>query len=156
MKANNYISKNEHKLIVIIAFILVALAFSNLAYQIVDYYTNPDLFEIYDIKRASPLPLFNFLTLFILIALYKTKRFIISFFLTLCCFIIFVRELHRAIEIILIYNPFPELSLVEQLLIIANYFDYIVFFLVSILLFWHISILLRTYIKTLQRANELP
>ena len=156
MKANNYTSKKEHKLLLIVVFITVILAFSNLTYQIIEHYTNPASFGIYDMKRASLLPSFNFLTIFIFVALLKSKRFIVSTLLTFFSFIIFVREFYIAVKLILLYNLFPELSLVEQLLLIANYFDYIVFFIVSILLFWQISILLRMLIKTLQRKNELP
>ncbi len=83
MKANNYISEKEHKFLLIVSFISFILAFSNLLYQIVESFYKPNSFGLYDISRPSSLPLFNLLTLFIFIALYKSKKFIISFLLTL-------------------------------------------------------------------------
>ncbi len=156
MKANKYISESEHKLLLTFAFISFVLAYSNFAYQIVDHFTKPKaLFEFYDMKRASFIPLFNFLTLFIFIALFKSKRYTISSLLTLFSFVIFGYEFYRGVKI-LVYTPIPELNIIEKLLLIANYFDYIVFLIVSILLFWQISILLRMLVKTLQTKNELP
>ncbi len=157
MKANSYISKKENRLLLILSFISVVFAFSNFVYQVIDHFTKPKaLFDIYDISRGSFLPTFNFLTLFIFIALFKSKRFIISSLLTFISFIIFTYEFYSGGRIILRDDPFPELGLIEQLLLIANYFDYTVFLIVSILLFWQISILLRMLIKTLQREKALP
>ncbi len=156
MKANSYIPAKERRLLLILAFISVILAFLSLAYQIIEHYTKPASIGIYDMKQASLLPWFNFLTLFIFIALLKSKKFIISTLLTLFSFIIFAYEFYSVVRIIILFNPIPELSFVEKLLLIANYFEYINFFLVSILLFWQISILLRMLIKTLQRKTELP
>jgi hypothetical protein len=155
MKANNYISKNEYRLLLIIVFVSFILSLSNLAYQIVEINNKSNPYGLSE-APARPLLLFNFLTLFIFIVLFFSKRFLISSILTLCSFIIFAYEFYSAVKIILLYKPFPELSLIEQFLIIGNYFDYIVFFLVSILLFWQISILLRMLVKTLQKDEALP
>lgn len=157
MKANNYISKSEHKLIVIISFVSVVLAFSNLIFQIIEYYTKPTpLFVFYDMMRPNLIPLFNFSTLFIFIALFNSKKYIVSSLLTLLTFIPFAYEFYSGFRIILFYNPQPERNFSELLFLIANRFDYLVFFLVTILLFWQISILLRMLIKTLQKEKALP
>ncbi len=156
MKANSYISAKEHKLLLVLAFISAILAFLALVHQIIENYNKPASIGIYDMSRASLIPWFNFFTLFIFIALFKSKRFIISSLLTLFSFVIFAYEFYSVVRIIILFNPIAELTFVEKLLLIANYFEYINFFLVLILLFWQISILLRMLIKTLQRKTELP
>jgi len=157
MQTNYYISRREHNLLLILASTSVVFAFSNFAYQLINHFIKPiDSFVLYDISRGSLLPTFNFLTLGIFIALFKSRRFIISSLMTSLSFIIFAYEFYSRVRIILRDDPFPELSLTEQLLMIANYFDYTVFLIVSVLLFWQISILLRMLIKTLQKDEALP
>ena len=105
MKANNHISKKEHKLLLVIAFITFIIAFSNLTYQGIEKYNsfisegqielkkqanNEPIFRMYSFERASSIPFLNFLSLFIFLTLYKSKRFIISSLLTLLIFIPFV------------------------------------------------------------------
>ncbi len=171
MKANNYISRKEHKSLLIVALITVVIAFSNITFQGVEKYNNSvsekqeklekqangqPTFEFYDFVRASSIPFLNLLSFFIFLTLYKSKRFIISSLLTLLIFTPFVYEFYLGFRFILFYNQLPELSFTKLLFSFANCFDYLVFLLISILLFWQISILLRMLIKTLQEKTELP
>ena len=50
----------------------------------------------------------------------------------------------------------PKVDFLDQIYFEANSFDYLAAVLISILLFWQISILLRILIKTLQGKSELP
>ncbi len=157
MKANKYVSKKEHKLLLIvafIAFIFVALTFCG------------DLIKDHNYNReggfsgSGPLviPLLHFLTLFIFIALFKTKRFLLSSFLTVFYAIVFIYGLSAR------YNGSrlggeefsPKVDFLDQVYRGANSFDYLASLFISILLFWQISILLRMLIKTTRRKNELP
>ncbi len=171
MKANNYISRKKYKLLLITAFLTSVIAFSNFTFQVIEKYNNSvseqqaelrkqandePIFGIYSFERASSIPFLNFLSFFIFITLYKSKRFIASSILTLLIFMPFAYEFYLGFRFILFYNPFPKHSFTELLFLFANRFDYLVFLLVSILLFWQISILLRMLIKTLQRKTELP
>lgn len=171
MKTNNHISKKEFKLLLVVSFITSVIAFSNFTFQVIEKYydsvseqqtelrkqaNNEPTFGIYSFERASSIPFLNFLSFFIFIILYKSKRFLVSSLLTLLIFIPLAYEFYRGFRFILFYNPLPERSFSELLFLFANRFDYFVFLFVSILLFWQISILLRMLIKTLQRKAELP
>lgn len=171
MKANNYISIKEHKLLLTAAFMIFALAFSNLTLQSIDKYNNyvsekqeklerqankEPTFEFYSFGRKSGIPFLNLISIFIFITLSKSKNYIISFLLVAFTFSFFIYELLHGFRIFLYDNSFPELNLIQRLSLIGNPFDYAVFLLVSILLFWQISILLRILIKTTQRKPELP
>jgi len=177
MEANNHISKSEHKLLLIVAFMTFVFAFSNFTSQTIQNYNdsvskqqeelkekankaNDEIsFGLYILGRADLRPFYNlsliFLSLFIFLALKKSKIFLLSSLFTVCSFLIFFAwfvDYNHAIN----SNETKPPTVLERLLIIASIFDYIVFVCVSILLFWQISILLRMLIKTLQRKTELP
>jgi hypothetical protein len=104
------------------------------------------------------IPLLHFLTLFIFTALYRTRRFILSIFLTIFYAGIFIYGLF------LRYNGArlggeefsPQVDFLDKIYHAATDFDYVFAAFISILLFWQISILLRMLIKTTQRKTELP
>ncbi len=171
MKANNYISKNEYRLLLIIAFISFVLAVSSfISFSIESYNEEVELHQTYsEIKANSGAtfavdagqdfrPLYRrwfiFLTLFIFLAVLNAKKFLVSFSFTLIPFLIFTYWIVRTNEDIKLNETY--MSGTPHLLKIATHYDYFVFLFISILLFWQISILLRMLIKTLQRKTELP
>ena len=104
------------------------------------------------------MPGLHFLTLFIFISLLKTKRFLLSSFLTIFYAIVFIYGLSARFNGRRLGGEefSPKVDFLKQLYIEANSFDYLAALFISILLFWQISILLRMLIKTLQRKTELP
>jgi len=175
MKANNYISKKEHKLLLIFAFILFILAFTNFVCDSIESYNkrfqeeqielkekannNGNSFGIYgDWGANRPWYRFSFifLTLLAFLTLQKIRVFIFPLFITIVPFSIFAYWFIRTYNLIVIDEFVSRHKGLDRTLIIATVFDYLIFFFVSILLFWQISILLRMLIKTLQRKSILP
>ncbi len=171
MKASNFISKKEHRLLLIIAFTVFLFVFSIFTLQVVKDYNYSVSEDQRQLKfqadgASSPrfssdnyvLPGLHFLTLFIFIALLKTKRFLLSSSLTVFYAIVFIYVLSAR------YNGSrlggeefsPKVHFLDQIYRAADSFDYLAALFISILLFWQISILLRMLIKTLQRKTELP
>ncbi len=173
MKVNNYISRKEHKLLLIVAFITFAFIASAFCYGIIVDYN----YFVYDQQQrleslanynqaggfsgsgpTAGIPLLHFSTLFIFIALLKTKKFLLSSILTFFYAVVFIYGLSAR------YNASrlggeefsPKVAFLDQIYRGADNFDYITAVFISILLFWQISILLRMLIKTLQRKTELP
>ncbi len=157
-------------IVAFVAFIFVASAF---CYGIIEDYN----YFVYDQQQrleslanynqeggfsgsgsTVAIPLLHFLTLFIFIALLKTKKFLLSSFLTIFYAVVFIYGLSAS------YNASqlggeefsPKVAFLDQVYRGADNFDYFAAVFISILLFWQISILLRMLIKTLQRKNELP
>jgi hypothetical protein len=173
MKANKYISEKEFKVMLFIAFLTSAFAFAGLTTISVKSYNDRVAekqmeleaeandkaskisFGIYSFERTRFFPFFCFAALFIFITLLKTKRFFLSAFLTLFNFCIFVYELFLS-RVFLLNTQDSNFSFIERLLLIGNAFYYLTFLLVSILLFWQISILLRMLIKSFPGKIELP
>ncbi len=170
MKTNRHISKKEFKGLLILALLASVFAFSSLALTSINAYNESvadeqmklelkanghPTFEFYSFERGSFFPLFCILSLFIFVALLKTKIFVIPFLLTLSNFCMFIYEVFLR-KWIFFDEYFSNFSFTEKLFIIGNIFDYLTFTLVSVLLFWQISILLRILIKTSQRKNVLP
>jgi hypothetical protein len=173
MKANKYISQKEHKSLLIIAFISFIFVALTFCYGIIKDY-NYSVYKQHQklghlasynreggISGSSPrliMPALHLLTLFIFIALLKTRRFLLSSFLTVFYAIVFIYGLSA------LYNGSrlggeefsPKVDFFDQVYFAANGFDYLAAFFISILLFWQISILLRMLIKTLQRKPKLP
>jgi hypothetical protein len=171
MKVNKYISKRENFLLLTFAFLFfgfIALTFANNSLH--SY--NPSVSEQFEDSNSYPsnqhrlsypiethqIPGLHFFTLFIFIVLLKTKRFLLSTLLTIFYAIVFVYGLSvRFTSIHLGGDEFaPKVNFLDQIYFEANGFDYSAAVLISILLFWQISILLRMLIKTLQRTPELP
>src|SRR5688572_13929034 len=104
MKANKYISIKEHKLLVVvafIAFIFVSIAFylniiKNYNYsvyreqQTLGYSANYNRTGGFPYPSQTVVPLFHFLTLFIFLALLKTRKFLLPLFLTVFYAAVFI------------------------------------------------------------------
>ncbi len=171
MKANNYISKREHKLLLIVAFTASLFVLSIFTLQVVKDYNYSVSEEQLEIQYQATgergihfsssnseytIPGLHFLTLFIFLALLKTKKFLLPSLLTVFYVLCIIYSLFLRFNISKFDGHITKVSFVEQLYLVANTFDCSAFFLASILLFWQISILLRMLIKTLQRKTELP
>lgn len=170
MKTNKHISKKEFKGLLILGLLASVFAFSSLAFTSINAFNESvaeeqmrlgleangySVFEFYSFVRGSFFPLFCILSLFIFVALLKTKIFAVSSLLTLLNFSMFIYEIYLR-RGIFFDESFANFGFIEKLFIIGNIFDYLTFLIVSILLFWQISILLRMLIKTSQRKNVLP
>ena len=156
MKANDYISKRERKLLLIFAFATFVFVLSVFIYDAIriDNLSNSP----FSGSVVRTLPGLHFLTLFIFIALLKTKRFILSSFLTSFYAVVFIYGLSISYYGRLLGGEefSPKVGFYQRLYRQANSFDYLAAFFISILLFWQISILLRMLIKTLQKEQTLP
>ncbi len=159
MKANNYISKIEHKLLLSIAFMAFIFVLTIITLQVVvSYNQSASNSGFSGTNDTITMPLFHFLTLFIFIALLKTKRFLLSLFLTVFYALVFICGLSVRFNAGRVGGEefSPKVSFLNQVYRGADNFDYIAAVFISILLFWQISVLLRMLIKTLQKKTELP
>lgn len=173
MRANKYISRAEHKLILIVALLVFIFPISILSFKFIQDY-NHGIYEAqqelkYQANGKIPLrfavdsinhsvPIAYLLSVFIFIALLKPKKFLLSSFLTFCFVILIIYGIYFRFEHIFAESMFGKLNsgFIEQMQIVVYDFDYTVFALAIILLFWQISILLRMLVKTTQRKLELP
>ncbi len=116
-------------------------------------------FGIYEISRVDMRPLFRLSQIFLLGLTFlnsrKTKTYLISTFLTFLSFTIFTCWFVDYNHAISINETKPE-NLTEHLLLIGSYLDFLIFTVVSIFLFWQISILFRVFNKSQQHKNVLP
>ena len=105
--------------------------------------------------RIAP---FHFFTLFIFLSILKSRKFLLSSFLTLFYAVIFIYGLSAKFKGARLGGEkfSPHVDFLDQVFRAAGISDYIIAFFISGLLFWQISILLRMLIKTLQRKTELP
>ena len=175
MKANNYISNKEHKLLLIVAFIALILALSSFVSFSIETYNKQVQAEQIELKEKAngeyisfgiygdwgdsrPLYRFSFIfpTLFTFLILRKTRLIIFSLFFTSIPFFIFIYWFFKINHAISTNETLSKLTVLDRIFTIATTFDYVVFLFISILLFWQISILLRMLIKTLQRKTQLP
>ena len=105
MTANNYISKREHKWLTTFAFIVFLFVLLFISLSIINEYNysvTELLKELTSQANATPkisfsggngltfFPLFHLLTFFIFLAILKTKRFLLSFLLTIFYTFIFI------------------------------------------------------------------
>nr|MBA2736869.1 hypothetical protein [Pyrinomonadaceae bacterium] len=168
-----YISKNEYKLLLVVAFIafvFVALTFCYAIVKDYNYSVNKEqqrLEYLANYNReggmsgSSPVlivPLLHFLTLFIFLALFKTKRFLVPLFLTVFYATVFIYGLSESYYAGLLGGEefSPKVDFFARIYRVADNSDYLVAIFISILLFWQISILLRMLIKTSQKESVLP
>ncbi len=156
--------------IAFIAFIFSIAGF--IAYNNKDSNEREAYYRIQDEKKAKNEPVFSgpycfpdrhpqllrSIVLFVgatFFSLCFAKRYLLSFLFTiasLTSFIYWFVDTRKE----LVYDELGVIKGVNRIFYKAGDFDLTVFFLVSILFFWQISILLRMLIKTLQRKNELP
>ncbi len=174
MKANNYISKREYKSLLIVSFTAFVFALSIFSLQGIKDYNDAISKEQNKLERLANtepiisfavcggidyrVPFLHFLTLFIFVALLKTKRFILSSFLTIFYAVVFIYGLSTRYDGSRLGGEefSPKVDFLDKVYRAATDFDYLAALFISILLFWQISILLRMLIKTLQRKTELP
>lgn len=172
MTANNYISKNEHRLLLIVAFSAFAFVVSTFTFHFVKSYNDYIIEQHKELKSRADnepymsfsggnsihqIPGHHFLILFVFLSLLKTKRFLLPAILTVFYTSVFIYGLFVRASYIGFDSPnYLQSSLIEQFYFVANPFDFFAFIIISILLFWHISILLRMLIITSQRKNVLP
>jgi len=173
MKANNYISKTEHKLLLIVTLLafIVSIA-GSVAYTIKDENERQAFYREQEENKAQnnivfagpycfpdrhPQVLFSIILLVgaTFFSLLFTKRYLLSFLFTIASltrfFYWFVDTRRQMFDEV---SDFVKGA--DRFFYKAGLFDLAVLFLVSILLFWQISILLRMLMKTLQRKTELP
>ncbi len=174
MKANKFISREEHKFLLIVAFLTFVFAFASFTFSLIEIHNtfvaeeqkdlqrqaNNVILGIYTFVRAPIAPFLTLaetlLSVFTFLSLLKARKFLSSSFFIILSFLIFI------FWFVDTRNSIPSLEVpssvkgCDKILSDANSLDFIVLSLVSILLFWQISILLRMLIKTLQRKTELP
>lgn len=172
MKAHGYVSKKEHKLLLVLCFIYLIFVSSIVSFQIVEDYNYAVSERQMDLKNQAigeqtpqfsndsidqRFPGLHLLTLFIFLALFKTRKFIISSFLTTFYGVVFVCGLYGKYKFGFLGGEdfAPKFDTFDRIYRMANGFEYLAAFFISILFFWQISILLRILIKTLQRKPEL-
>lgn len=98
-------------------------------------------------------PGFHLISFFILVSLIRTKKFIVSLFLTKIYLIFFTYSIYLSKEYLFSDSLTGGVGRIFESL---YYFDYVGAFFILILLFWQSSILLRMLIKNIQRKNVLP
>ncbi len=174
MKANKYISKKEHKLLLLVAFTSFVFALSIFSLQGIKDYNDAiskgqnELEQLANLEQIISfaacggidyrVSFLHFLTLFIFVALLKTKRFFLSSFLTVFYAAVFIYGLSARYDGSRLGGEefSPKVDFLDKVYRAAFDFDYVAALFISILLFWQISILLRMLIKTLQKERALP
>ncbi len=162
MKANNYISKREHNLLTTFAFtVFVCLILFISLSLIEEVISQPNAMPKVKLSGDNGLmifPPFHLITFFIFLAILKTKRFLLSFLLTIFYAFIFIYGLSARFKGGQLGGEefSPKVDLHLEIYYAANGYDYFAAFFISILLFWQISILLRMLIKTSQKESVLP
>ncbi len=169
MKANNYISKKEHRWLSFIAF--VAFLFFSICFitQEIKTYNISVAENQQRLEREAngsssslqnndnPVTELHFLTFIIFLSLLKTRRFIIPFSLTIFYAVTLIYSLPANFDAKWLGGEeFPSrLSFFRKLFIEANIYDYSAFGFILILLIWQISILFRIF-KNQKSKNILP
>ena len=174
MKARSYISKTEHSLFLILTFtafifsILGLNAFlkridqEHIAYEQMLNELGAKTSQFSNHSGAEHLQHTEFLIFlisllfFAFLSVFLAKKFYVAFLLIISSFLMFVYWFFQTRNAIY-YNE--GAALVEGLDTVfykASGFDLTVLFLVTILLFWQISVHLRILIKTLQGKPKLP
>ena len=130
MKANKYIPQKEHLALLIFTFIAFVFVLSGFASEVIKVLNASGSLFLYFPTYPARL---HFLTFFIFIALLKTKRFLLSSFLTVLYACIFVYSFFERVK----YSGFDSdsflnSSLIEQLYLVASDFDFIAAFCVII------------------------
>ncbi len=174
MKANQFISKTERKLLLIFAFLFfsfilitfVTNSINSYNYSIIEQQNDLESFPSNQSKLrfssfqtgTHQIPGLHFLTILIFVALYKSKKFLISSLLTIFYVIVSIYGLALRFDGGRLGGEefSSKVDFLNKLYYEANSFDYFAALFISILLFWQISILLRILVKTLQRKSELP
>lgn len=174
MGANPYISIKEKRLLTIFASVIFSLTLINLGSIVIEDYNNSVKerqekllreangdrvgngldFSVCGFPRINLVPHFRFFSILIFLIFLFEKRFVFSFLCSFLSFSAFAYENYSRFQSY--FENEIDLPILKIIEFIARPFDYIVFLLISLLLFWQISILLRMLIKSLNRKIELP
>lgn len=174
MKVNPYISIKEKRLLIILASIIFTLTLINLGSIVIEDYNNKVKekqeklmreangdkigngidFSICGFPRTNFVPHSRFFSVLIFFILLFETKFIFSSLSTFLGFSAFAYENYSRFQSY--FENEIDLPFMKIIEFIARPLDYFVFLLISALLFWQISILLRMLIKSLQRKPELP
>ncbi len=148
-----YISKTERVYILLLGLTISIVSAVNMLAVYVEQVSHPDPFVIYDISRADQYPLGRFLSIFITLFLYFGTRYFVSLGWTVLCLTPFVYELSQRYHAI--YN-YPDLLYktpgLQILKMIANPLDYLAVFLMTFLLGWLVTVIVRSF--TLKKNVE--
>lgn len=172
MQTKNYVSKREHKFLWIFALIWFAFVLVNFAYETTKSYNYSIYMQQLELvsqanNKIDPrfsgsapytIPGLHILSAFVFVSLLKSKRYVISSILTLFYFLIFLYGIVVRFDGMRLGGEefSPQFSYFHKLYYGASDFDFLFTFVISILLFWQFSILLRILIKNTQRKNVLP
>lgn len=153
MKANPYISVKEKRLLMILASIIFALNLINLGLIQIENLNHKGI-DFCAYCRLGYIPIFRFFVLIAFPFVLWSRKFYLSTIFTSLSFLTFCYEVFLNVWANIEYDYlFSNIELLDE---IARPLDYLVFLLISVLLFWQISILLRMLVKITQRKPELP
>lgn len=175
MKAKSIVSNTEHRILIFIAFAAFAFSiFSYVSYTVEAEIERSEYFRQQEENRIQNKPVFSgpycypdrhpqFLFTIILLvgvtflSFCLAKLYLFSFFFTIASIFRFIYQFFETGNEFL-YDQLGILSGINRIFYYAGEFnpDIAVIFLLSILLFWQISILLRMLIKIVLRKNVLP
>jgi hypothetical protein len=173
MKANKYISKKEHILLILVALLFFTFVSSVLILDIIHSYNHSVLEEQRTLKgltngepiirfsgnRAPDLlmPGIHILSLVLFVVVFKSSRFFASLFLTLFYAAFFIYGLAARYDGSLLGGVefSPQVSFAEKLYREFYPFDYLAAFFISILFLWQVSIVFRIFRKFVQGKNQL-
>ena len=175
MKATNYISKKEHKLLLIVAFAAMTFILSSFTLEMIGNYNYSVVEEQQKLEKLangyptgsfpiyndySPIAGLHLLTVFIFAALIKPKRYLLPFFLTVFYADSLIYSLSYRFNTKPLggegFSPHVNVSFFKKIYLEANNFDYFAAFFILILLIWQISILFRIFNKTRQNKTVFP
>lgn len=159
MKSNSYISIKESPFLLITASLVFFLTVINLGSIIYTEFLSSLRssgidFSNCGVRRINLIPYFRFFALLIFPLLIWKKKAVFSILFTFLSFSGFTSEIYRTFGYISLNEV--KISFFELISYNITQIDFIVFSIISLLLFWQISILLRMLIKSLQRKPELP
>ena len=171
MNANKYVSKSEHILLVLVAFVLFTFISSVLILDVINSYNyavlegqrnlmshaNGEPIIRFSGGSGQMMPGFHILSLFVFVALFRSKRFIVSLFFTIFYSTILIYEIGLRYDYGLLGGEvyLPKLDFIQKLYRGADPFDYIIALFLLILLLWHSSIFIRVFHKFVHRKNKL-
>lgn len=148
-----FISKTERMYLTLFAFFISAASLANIATVVLHAKYDPPPFEIYDMSRASAIPMGRLLALFLPPFIFWGKRYFAAVVYTLLVLLPFAYELGQAYYFFFHNSDsLREFSFLEVLFMIANPIDYLTFFLANILFIWLCSAVVRSFTYTSKGA----
>jgi hypothetical protein len=173
VKSNPFITIIEHKLLSYAAMIAFIFSVASLVSQFIGAYNDGVQIEQSRLAHQANSEMFfepfyfyggypQYLIFLILLLglnylfIINARRFLFASLTTFFSFLFFVKWFIYTREGLSEMEGVSHIKGLESFFFQAGNFDLIVLLLVSILLFWQISILLRMLIKTVQRKYVLP